>query len=569
MGRRIRWVGLVLILCFALVILQLVNVQFREASAIAKTPDNPHVTSTRFDNQRGLILAATGKVVARSKKVPHAGTSTYQYYRTYPTGPLFAGVVGYDSLIYGTAGVEYEYNDDLVLHHHSAKTLEQLLSPPAPTTDNVTLTITTTLQKTAAAALAAIPRSFKDGAVVAIDPRTGAVLADYSNPTFNPDTLASPDGKTEQAAFHADRTVPDQEGYTAWPPMATFDRFFPGSTFKVVTSSAVYNLDRSLIDFNYPVQACTSPHAIPTTTRRICNEGTRPTNAIPCGGTMVQMLPPSCDPGYVTLGLHLGATNLYEQASLFGFNAKPPIDLPSTTVSSSFFPTPTSLSPGHSPGPAGVAYAAFGQGTVSETALQNAMVAAGIADTGKVMTPHVMATVDNDQGAEVQAYKPTVYKQATTASAAESVKKLMELVVSTPTGTGYYVGFPPQDDVAAKTGTAQSGIPTEGNADWMIGFAPASNPTVAVAVVVPDQPKLTFGATTAGPILKTMLEAALAQQAAHPMTTPTTTTTTPTTTTTTPTTTTTVPTPSPAPPSTPPPSAPGAATASFDRKARR
>lgn len=537
MGRRIRWMGLVLIACFGLVVLQLVNVQFRQASGLNASKYNTRITSTRLDNQRGLILAATGTVLAQSVKNPGAGLSTYKYYRTYPTGTLFSGVVGYDSLIRGTSGIEYVYNTQLSLHSQPARSFGQLLSPPPPSADNVSLTIEKPLQLAAKEALASIPGANRDGAVVALQPRTGAVLADYSSPSFDPNTLSQPNPTKEKAAIHADFTTPDPEGFDPGYPMATFDRFQPGSTFKVVTSSAVYDLDPSLVTFNYPVQGCTKVGTIPTTTAQICNDATTPAKANPCGGTMVQMLPQSCDPGYATLGIKLGATKLYDQAEAFGFNSVPPIDLNPPVngqpgiVSPSNFPTPTELSPGHAPGPAGVAYSAFGQQTVSETALQNAMVAAGIADTGVVMTPHLMASVrTNAQDQLVQSYTPKAYKDATTPTAAQSINKLMQGVVTTPQGTAHYVGFPPQDKVAAKTGTAQVGTPVTSTVDWMIGFAPATNPTVAIAVVVPEQSTTDYGATVAGPIMRTMVEAALnlqAQQAQRAAATTTTTTTPP------------------------------------------
>jgi penicillin-binding protein A len=520
MGRRIRWMGLVLIGCFGLVVLQLVNVQFRQASALNASQYNGRITSTRLDNERGLILAATGTVLAQSVKIPGAGPSTYKYYRTYPTGTLFSGVVGYTSAYYGTSGIENVYNTQLTPHSQPARSLGQLLSPPPPSTDNVTLTIEKPLQLAAKQALDSIPDANQDGAVVAIQPRTGAVLADYSSPSFNPNTLSQPNVTKEKAAGHAYFTTTDHEGFNPGYPMATFDSFQPGSTFKVVTSSAVYDLDPSLVTFNYPVQGCTPKGTIPTTNAQICNDYTNPSGANACGGTMVQMLPESCDPGYATLGLKLGATKLYDQAQAFGFNSTPPIDLNAPgnghggIVSASKFPTPTDLSPGHSPGPAGVAYSAFGQQTVSETALQNAMVAAGIADTGVVMTPHLLASIrTNAQDRLVRTYTPAAYKDATTAAAAQSVNKLMQGVVTTPKGTAHGVGFPPQDKVAAKTGTAQVGTPVTGTNDWMIGFAPATNPTVAVAVAVPDQPTTNYGATIAGPIMRTMIEATLNLQA--------------------------------------------------------
>ncbi len=220
------------------------------------------------------------------------------------------------------------------------------------------------------------------------------------------------------------------------------------------------------------------------------------------------MLPESCDPGYAMLGISLGATNLAQQAALFGWNKRPPIDLGSSEVLPSKFPPASSLEP---PNQAYLAYSAFGQENVRATALQNAMVAEGIADNGVVMTPHVMAEIRDSQGQLVETYQPTKYLQATSPLAAEQVNTLMQSVVTSPTGTanGH---IDPSLDAAVKTGTAQTTAPDGSPAtdDWMIGFAPANNPKIAVAVVVPDQAVSDTGALVAGPIVNAMISAALA-----------------------------------------------------------
>jgi cell division protein FtsI/penicillin-binding protein 2 len=193
---------------------------------------------------------------------------------------------------------------------------------------------------------------------------------------------------------------------------------------------------------------------------------------------------------------------------MFGFDSKPPIDL--TPVSTSNFPTPAELAPTGTLALPGVALSAFGQQTVTATALQNAMVAAGIADTGTVMTPHVMSQIRNATDDLVKSYTPSVYKQAATPAAALSVNKLMQSVVTTPKGTAAGVGFPATEHVAVKTGTAQAGTGNTNTTDWMIGFAPATHPAVAVAVVVPQQARSASGASIAGPIVKAMVSASLA-----------------------------------------------------------
>ena len=356
-----------------------------------------------------------------------------------------------------------------------------------------------------------MPDTNKDGAITVLGVKTSAVLAMYSEPAYTNNALSTPTPVKDEAAGRKDRDKPDHEGFVAYPPMATFDAFAPGSTFKVVTSSAVYNLKHGLENFTFPVAGCTARGAIPETNKVICNDATTPTAASPCGGTMVQMLPESCDPGYAELGLAIGGTALYEQAEGFGFDQAPPIDLafPPGGISKSNFPTPVELAPQGRLGLPGVALSAFGQETVTATDLQNAMVAEGIANKGVVMAPHVMAEIRNATGGLVQRYEPSVFKDAESAKAAESVGKLMQLVATTPAGTAYGVGFPPQWDIAVKTGTAQAGAGNTNTTDWMIGFAPAYDPVVAVSVVVPLQARSASGAAIAGPIMKAVTTLAL------------------------------------------------------------
>ncbi|MGH8981582.1 MAG: penicillin-binding transpeptidase domain-containing protein [Acidimicrobiales bacterium] len=555
MGRRIRWLALVLVVCFAAVLGQLLNIQFREATKLNAAATNTRNSAKLSDNQRGMILASNGEVLAKSVAVPNPKPGEYEYDRTYATGPLFSGLVGYDSPeYYGTSGAEYQYNDFLKLHTQKATTLGQLLNPPPATTDNVELTVIPSLQKVAQQELASIPDTRQDGAITVLTVKSGSVLAMYSSPTYTNTALAALTRTKVIAAGKADFHTQDHEGFYPGYPMATFDTFAPGSTFKVVTTSAVYNLKPSLEKFNFPVTGCTKKGQIPTTTDRICNDSTTPTAANPCGGTMIQMLPESCDPGYALLGLAVGGTDLYRQSELFGFNRRPPIDLEPTTVSKSYFPTPSRLAPGATLGPPGVALSAFGQQTVTETDLQNAMVAEGIADTGLVMTPHVMKEIRNATGGLVERYSPTVYKRAESASAAKSVNNLMQLVAATPKGTAHGVGFPSSWRIAVKTGTAQAGVGNTNTTDWMIGFAPAYDPVVAISVVVPLQARSASGASIAGPIMKAMMTAAL-KDVPHSNTAPpplsTTTTSTPAPTTTSPTT---------VPPATTIPTAPSSTT---------
>src|SRR5271170_4009737 len=152
MGRRIRWLGVVMVLSFAVVIIQLVNIQYAKAPQLRAASDNPRNFAKNDDNFRGNIYASDGTLLAKSVK---ATSGSFDYTREYPGGSLYSQIVGFDSTYEGTAGVEYEYNSQLVSHQEPAQTLSQALGLDSPlsTTDNVTLTIEPKLQATAQAAL--------------------------------------------------------------------------------------------------------------------------------------------------------------------------------------------------------------------------------------------------------------------------------------------------------------------------------------------------------------------------------------------------------------------------------
>jgi penicillin-binding protein A len=493
-----------MVLCFGVVAAQLVNVQYVKAPELQASPGNPRNRATIADNLRGAIYADDGTTVLANSVRATGGT--YDYTRTYPGGSLYSQVVGFDSTYEGTAGVEYQYNSYLAVHRHPAQNLSQALglSLAPQTTDSVILTIDPKLQAAAQNALRGIPGGNTDAAVVAIAPRTGAVLVDYSTPNFDPGPLEAPNTvagtEDQERAAHAYFKTKDHEGFYPGLPLATGETFFPGSTFKVVTSAAVYNLDPSLTGFSFPRAGSTT---FPNSDKVMTNDGGEI-----CGGTMAEdMFATSCDPGYGQLGVSLTAPTLIEQAHLFGYNSRPPIDLPSAWVATPSVPAASGLTP---PNQEELADTAIGQLNDQASALSNAMVTAAIADDGTIMTPHVMAKIIDSEGSVVSTYRPTVWRQAVSPATAAQVTALMQSVVTDPAGTAADVGFPAGLDVAVKTGTAQTGNSQANTDDWMVGFAPASDPQIAVAVVVPLQHQRDNGAGVAGPIMKAMLEAGVA-----------------------------------------------------------
>ncbi len=486
--------------CLGLVVAQLANIQLVRAPSLRASAHNPRNVGKSLDNQRGEIFAADGTLLAQS--VPTHSQGSYHYLRTYPQGSLFSQVVGYASPIYGTAGIEYQYNDSLVTHTLPAQTFSQVLglSPRQTTMDNLTLTIDPKLQETARNALSQVVGTDKDAAVFAVIPKTGAVVADYSTPSFDPNLLASQSQKTENVAWYSDYLQRDSEGFYPGVPLATAETFFPGSTFKVVTTTAVYNLAPQLSNFTFPTAASTS---LPNSNKLLSNDG-----GTVCGGDIQTMLPQSCDPGYGLLGIALGAGTLSKQAELFGYNSTPPIDLPKSWVATPNFPSVSSIAP---PNQAFLAYSAIGQFNVSASALSNTLVAAGIANGGVIMQPYLVQQITTSDGSVVSTHQPAAWMTAATPQAAAQVSQLMHLVVTQGTAAG--VGFPTSIDAAVKTGTAQTGNAKANTDDWMIGFAPANDPKIAVAVVVPNQNFVDTGAGVAGPIMKQMLEAALSEPA--------------------------------------------------------
>ena len=496
MERRIRWLGVFILACFGLLFLQLNKVQIANASKLANAPGNPRVIQKIQDATRGRVLSSDGQVLAQSILSPNYSINCNcdKYIRQYPSGSLFEGVVGFSSPIYGMTGIEAQYSTNLEAHNKPVTALGDLLASPS-VTDDVTLTLSGSLQSLAQKELGQ-----QAGAVVVLNPSTGAVEAMYSSPNFDPNGLASPYSKMEQDTYkQAGTPLIMQNGgsFTPLNPIAEVGASAPGSTFKIVTTAAAYDLAPQYVNYQFPYLTQTP---LPETNLLFHNYGFES-----CGGDIAQLLPPSCDTGYALLGLKIGGPNLTAEAEGFGFNKIPPIDLPTNKYWQSTFPQPSTFAAS----PPDLAYSAIGQQDVTASALQMALVAAGIADQGVIMTPHVMDQIRDSQGQLVKQYQPTPWLTATSPATASAVGLLMHQVAVASNGTAAGI-FPNSWDVAAKTGTAEVGVNSQLTNDWMVAFAPQSQPKVAVAVFLPDQPVDATGASNSGPIIKAMLQAALA-----------------------------------------------------------
>jgi peptidoglycan glycosyltransferase len=477
MNRNIRRLGIALMVSFAALFVQLNYVQVVQAHKLANAPGNSRLITQQFSRPRGVIQTADGIVIARSQP----SNDDLKFLRQYPEGPLYSQITGYDSFIYGTDGVEQTYNNLLTGKNLPIRHLSDLLTS-RQTTGNLTLTISDVLQHAAQSALGT-----KKGSVVVLNPTTGAVLAMYSNPGYDPTPLASHDTNIERTAWGLYQLDPNQ------PMLARAYRrdYFPGSTFKIITSAAVFDHNPPLATKNYPV---VSQINLPLATQPLHNFASES-----CGGTLPDLLKVSCNTGFAQVGLDLGAPSLAAEAQAFGFDQLPPIDLP--RPASSAFP-PVGFYKNNTPQ---LAFSAIGQGNVAATTLQMALVGAAIANGGMIMTPHVLGSVRDNQGNILSTYSPKPWLQATSASTADQVRTLMEGVVQ-PGGTAPDLNLP-NVVVAAKTGTAQTG--TNLTNDWMVAFAPANGAKIVVAVTVPNQPASATGDSVSGPIAKALLLAAL------------------------------------------------------------
>src|SRR3954452_17133984 len=482
MNRQIRALGIVLMLLFVALFVNLNWIQVVRANDYAHDPRNGRIAFTQFSKPRGVIQTADGAVLARSVPVD----DPFKLQRQYPEGALFGQITGFFSFTFGNEGIERQYDSELAAHRPPRlRNLGELFGQRDVTND-VTLTMTKKLQQVAQSAL-----GNRKGSVVAIDPTTGAVLALWSFPSYDPNPLSSHDSQTVRTA----RDALLKDPANPMLPRAYRERYPPGSTFKVVTSSAVLEKSPDLATKVYPtLTALPLPQ---TKGLKLSNFGGEA-----CGGVLPDLLRVSCNTGFAQIGLDMGADKLISQAEASGFTSRPPLDLPS--VASSTIPAASAFKQDLP----GLAKTAIGQQDVQATPLEMALVAAGVANGGVIMKPHVMAEIRDNQGNVVQTYNPEPWMRATSPETAAQVRDMMIGVAQRGTATRVQI---PGVTVAAKTGTAQ----TVGNNShaWLIAFAPAEAPKIAVAVIVESQPGLGDNATgglIAAPIARQVIQAALA-----------------------------------------------------------
>lgn len=483
MNARIRRLGIFLSACYVALFAMLNYIQVFQQDRINEDPENTDVVRLNYARNRGTITTADGTVIARS--VPTE--DEFRFQREYPEGDLYAAITGYYSFAFGSTGLERTYEEELI-----GDTAQQQLRGLADLfvdedqVGNLRTTIRADLQAKAREQL-----SQRRGAVVVLNPQTGAVLALWDYPSFDPNPLASHD--FDEAAAAREFLQP-QSPESALIASSYQDRFFPGSTFKVVVASS--GLKFGVVTRDEPVYPTESSYTPPDTTRPLTNSHT-------CGGALFEILAESCNSSFARMAVeNLGEDRTREGAESFGFDDEPPIDLPDPVAS--HFPTPAELEGSD----AFLAQSAIGQFSVQASPLQMAMVAAGIANDGVVMEPYVVDELRDGDGDVVSTHDDDVWRQPISAEDAATMRDAMRGVVNDGTATTLQgIG---SLDVGAKTGTAQLGTDPPGNHAWMIAWAgqAGEEPEIAVAVLVEGLPGAgteASGNSEAGPIARCMI----------------------------------------------------------------
>jgi peptidoglycan glycosyltransferase len=462
---------LVVVVLFAVLVGFSSNWTVFGAEGLRDNPKNRRALLEQQRIRRGLILARDGTVLARSHRRPDE-----TYTRTYPQGGLFGHAVGYSYTRYGRAGLEQSRNDALSGTTTELGGLFDRLSGAQPEGDNVRTTLDPQAQRIALGALQG-----QKGAVVALDPRTGAIRVMASTPGYDPDAIATPGTFTrlnrEPSAPLLNRTT--QAGYP------------PGSTFKVVTAIAAIDSGRYTPNSLVSGQNGKVISGVP-----LQNFGGESFGPIP----LTFALTNSVNTVWAEVGARLGGRTMKRYMSRLGFDAPVAVDLPSTERRASgeyvngrpVPPTNRNVDVGRM---------AIGQDKLAVTPLQMAMVAAAVANRGVLMRPHLTGRIVDRDGRTVDRIQPQRMSRVMSASSAQQINDMMGQVVREGTGTAAALSG---IDVAGKTGTAEVDRSCGPNQVWFIAFAPQVNPKVAIAVTL--ECSSGTGGVVAAPIAKQVMQ---------------------------------------------------------------
>ncbi|OBK50851.1 D,D-transpeptidase PbpA [Mycobacterium sp. 1081908.1] len=474
----------------ALVVLLLLNATMTQvfaADGLRADPRNQRVLLDEYSRQRGQIIAG-GQLLAYSV----ATDSRFRFLRVYPDPAVYAPVTGFYSLRYSSTGLER--TEDPVLNGSDerlfGRRLADFFTGRDPRGGSVDTTIVPRVQQAGWDAMQQGCGGPCKGAVVALEPSTGKILAMVSSPSYDPNLLASHDSQVQSQAWQRLRDDPDN-------PMtnrAISETYPPGSTFKVITTAAA--LQAGANETEQLTAASSIP--LPGSTATLENYG-----GTPCGNeqtvSLSQAFALSCNTAFVQLGILTGADALRSMAHSFGLDSTPsviPLQVAESTI-------------GIIPDAAALGMSSIGQKDVALTPLENAEIAATIANGGVTMQPYL---IDSLKGPDLSNISTTAPYQQRRAVSPQVAAKLTELMVGAEK-VAQQKGAIPGVQIASKTGTAEHGTDPRNTPPhaWYIAFAPAKTPKVAVAVLVEnggDRLSATGGALAA-PIGRAVIEAAL------------------------------------------------------------
>ncbi len=486
MNRAVRRISIAVLIMFVLLLANVNYLQAFEANSLSDKPGNSRAFAAQYQYQRGEITTSDGVVIANSKAVG----GIYKYQRAYPLGEEYAPVTGYDAL-YGASGIEKTENSVLTGNSSSlaVRNVIDMITNKPRRGATVQLTINSKAQNAAWNALKGLGKS---GAVVALDPSTGKILAMASYPSYDPNQLAVLDGtelnKNDQALLN-DSNQPLLNRATS----ATYP---PGSTFKIITSSTLFGQGKD--SPSSVVDAPTSLTLPQSSTKLINNDGEA------CGtmgngkATIDTAFTESCNTAFANIGMQLGSAALKSEAEKYGFN-NANLTIPTPVVASNF-PLEPALS--------FTAMSAIGQKDDTVTPLQEAMMAATIANGGALMKPYLVQQVQAADLSIIDSASPSLLSQPVSASVASEIKSMMLHVVDQPDGTAYAINNAiPGVQIAGKTGTAQNGVNNSGLNDAVFTcFASSGNRSMAVGVIIQGGG---YGAAAAAPIAVSVLKAYL------------------------------------------------------------
>ena len=461
MNIRVRR-GFIFIISFVFILVIALTYRQAFSDEIASHPGNHRALIEEFSIERGKLLAADGTILARSEE------RNKIYHRVYPEGKVFASVTGYYSPTRGRFGLEASLSRWLAAkdHFRSFDDWRDSLMKRKRRGLDVKLTIRPDLQMKSWELLEG-----HRGSIVALDPRTGAVLALASRPSYDPNMI---DEKW--------REIVSSDGLLL--NRATQGLYPPGSTFKIVTTAGALDSGIATPDKMYD-----GPASLKVYGGQVTNFANKDVGKL----SLAKAFAKSTNTIFAQVGLELGAPRLVNAAKKFGLDKSPPFELP---VAKSSIPSPGSMDK------VMLAWTAVGQGKTLVTPLQMALISAAVANEGKIYRPFIVDTVGEENDLVYRSQRPRLWSDATTKETSKQITQMMEDVVLSGTGraaalTGIMV--------AGKTGTAEFGKESAPHA-WFIGFAPADDPKIAIAVFL-EQGGL--GGQAAAPIARQVFEKAI------------------------------------------------------------